>query len=240
MRFDAVSNRSHQNLFVLVSIVAATLWVRSLLQRRAESFSPGSSSSVDASRTSMDGSSRVDPAEAPSLAGSMPQATPIPKVLSEADRQRVDVEIQKVRDLMQEMERRNSQAINVGGGRKAYKLQPLTEDQLDLMYNALTRAANTFASGSTGEREFRDEARSLINEFQDKTARDTSGKLTILLGASGDQTPSLMIFSDDAVITERPDGVHITATRSTFNGFKDWNDPDSKSRHRYGHLLEGR
>jgi hypothetical protein len=49
------------------------------------------------------------------------------------------------------------------------------------------------------------------------------------LGARGeDQTPSLAIFSADAVITEKPDGdVQITASQGTFNSFKDWNDPDS-------------
>jgi hypothetical protein len=140
---------------------------------------------IDASRPSIDGSPPVDPIQASSLAGSTTQVTPNTKVLSQADRQRVDAEIQKVRDLVHDMDRRNSQAINVGGGRKAYKLQPLTEEQLDMMYNALTRAAATFASGSTGEKEFRDEALSLINEFQNKTASDTSGKAYSPVGREG-------------------------------------------------------
>jgi len=226
---------------IVVSIVATALWVGPSLQRRAEPFSPGTSNSVDSSHPGADDSPRTDPAKTSSLTSSTSQVTTVAKVLTQADRERVDAEIQKVRDLMHEMDRRNSQTLQISG-RPAYKLQPLTEEQLDLMYNALTRAAATFESGSAGEKEFRDEALSVINEFRNETANDTTGKFTLLMAAKGEnQVPSAMILSADAVFTEKPDGaVELNASEATFSSFKDWNDPDSKSRRRYGHLLEGR
>jgi hypothetical protein len=142
---------------------------------------------------------------------------------------------------MHEMDRRNSTPSRLTAG-QAYKLQPLTEEQLDLDVQRIDPGAATFESGSAGEKEFRDEALSVINEFRNETANDTTGKFTLLMAAKGEnQVPSAMILSADAVFTEKPDGaVELNASEATFSSFKDWNDPDSKSRRRYGHLLEGR
>jgi hypothetical protein len=53
--------------------------------------------------------------------------------------------------------------------------------------------------------------------------------------------PSALVFSQDAVITESADGgVEITSSEMHTKLLNDWNDADSKSRRRYGHLLEGR
>jgi hypothetical protein len=55
------------------------------------------------------------------------------------------------------------------------------------------------------------------------------------------QYPSAMVLSADAVIIQKPGGeVELTASDAVLNALKDWNDPNSKSRRRYGHLLEPR
>jgi len=141
---------------------------------------------------------------------------------------------------MHEMDRSNAQALEIKGG-KAFKLQPLAEEQLDTMYTALARTAATFESGSAGEKTFRDEALRAINDFHDDNVSDTMDKFTLLMTAKGGrQVPSATVFSADAVITQKSDGgVEITSSESRHHSLNDWNDPDWKSRRRYGHLLKG-
>ena len=231
----------HSLLFVsgLGFIVVVTILVsRSSLFTEIPHSSSGSNA-LDAARPAPD-AGPAEPNLGPLNTG---QGSPssVTSDLTQAERDRVDAEIQKVRDLMHELDRQNSQTLRVNG-RLAFKLHALTEEQLDLMYNALTKAAATFESGSAGEKVFRDDALKVIDDFRSETMNDSTGKLTLLMAARDDQQfPSALVLSTDAVITEKPGGeVEVNASEATHNSFKDWNDPDSKSRRRYGHLLEGR
>jgi len=216
-------------------IITALLWMKPPVQPSAN---PLASSAGVAAAGGNDATTRPAKEASPPSADRL--TSTVLASLTPAERDRVAAEIEKVRATIREMDRSNSQVMKLLG-RLAVKLQPLSEEQLDTMYTALTKAAATFEADSAGEKTFREEALNVINEFQTDKMNDSAGKFTLLIAPTQNQLPSAMILSADAVITQKPDGaVEINSSESHISTLNDWNDPDSKSRRRYSHLLQGR
>ncbi len=169
-------------------------------------------------------------------------ATP---AISDKERNEIATVTASARVMLRRIEERNAEVLRTSedeaGRRKAtfLRLHPPSKEQLDSVFDALTKQSDAYPQGSPSASEFAKQATTLIHEFgmYDKPGRILMHSHS---ASSSEESLSLVQFDEPSAEVKVLDNgtIDLKSGTTEFIQHKDWNDPNSPSRQRYGYLFK--
>lgn len=151
---------------------------------------------------------------------------------------RVAAEIGKCRDLLNSIELSNAEVLQDTENIRIVRVRPPAKEELDTVYVALTKAADSFPSDSSAGAKFREKAIALIQEYG--TYQYPGRLMTVRKEPSGEESFGVLEFADAAAtVTVNAEGqIEVSSGKMSYQRGLDWNIPNSPTRIRYQHLFQ--
>jgi hypothetical protein len=160
------------------------------------------------------------------------------KPVSPQDKKEIADRIAVVRGMLEQIERDNAQPLVESTKKRFIRVRAPSEEQLDSIYGALTKMADSFPPDSAAGDAFRDEAQEFIHSFR---MYERPGRL-------------LSVFKEDPFLAKQLDiieyvepnaevkvsesgAIEINSDGVNLSHLLNWDVADSPARQRYGHLF---
>ena len=181
------------------------------------------------------------------MAAQAKQQSVVSPAISDQERDEIAAVISSGRVILCRIEEQNAEVLKTSedeaGRRKAtvLRLHPPSKEQLDSVHDALTKQSDAYPQGSPAASEFAKQATTLIHEFG---MYDKPGRILMHSHSASSSEESLLIVQFDepsAEVKVLDNGtIDLKSETAEFIKRKDWNDPNSPSRQRYGHLFKNK
>jgi hypothetical protein len=173
------------------------------------------------------------------LSNGQPETADVAKMpLSADDQVQIAAGIAAVRKMLQQIERDNAESLLENEKRRFIRLRAPTEEQLDSVYAALTRTADSFPANSAASESFREEALKFIREFQ---TYEKPGRLLMIPTGDPFSAKQLDIVeyaeANAEVKIGKNGAIEINSEQTSLSHLLEWDVPNSHARQRYGHLF---